>query len=56
LIILQEHIDTVTAERVDSAGEEDCIKIKTEEELYIQLVGTVKCEEEVSVVCWFVLW
>jgi hypothetical protein len=55
-IILQENIDTFTVERVESVGEEDCIKIETEEEFCIQLVRTVKCEEEVSVVCWFVLW
>jgi hypothetical protein len=54
-IILQENIDTVTVERVESVGEEDCIKIKTEED-YIQLVRKVKSEEEVSVVCWSVLW
>jgi hypothetical protein len=46
----------VAVEKVENVGEEDCIKIKTEEELYMQLVRTVKCEEEVSVVCWFVLW
>ena len=34
--------------------EEERIEIKTEED-YIQLVRTVKTEEEVSVVCWFVL-
>jgi hypothetical protein len=50
LIILQEHVDTVTAERIGSVGEEDCIKIKTEEEFCMHLVRTVKCEEEVSVV------
>ena len=55
LIILQENIDTVTVERVENVGEEDCIKIKTEED-YIQLVRTVKCEQEVSVVCWCILW
>ena len=31
-------------------GEEDCIKIKTEED-YIQLVRPVKGEQEVSVLC-----
>ena len=36
-------------------GEEDCIKIKTEED-YIQLVWTVKSEQEVSVLCWCGLW
>jgi hypothetical protein len=54
--ILQENIDTVTVERVENVGEEDCDKIKTEEEFSIQLVRRVKCEEEVSVVCWCVLW
>jgi len=51
LIILQENIDTVTAERVENVGEEDCVKTKTEEEFSIQLVRRVKSEEEVSVVC-----
>jgi len=55
VIILQENIGTVTVERVENVGEEDCIKIKPEED-YIQLVRTVKTEEEVSVVCWCVLW
>jgi hypothetical protein len=32
-------------------GEEYCIKIKTEQD-YIQLVRTVKSEQEVSVLCW----
>jgi len=50
LIFLQENIDTVKVERVENVGEEDCIKIKTEEEFCIQLVRTVKTEEEVSVV------
>jgi hypothetical protein len=53
LITLQERIDTVTVEGVDNVGEEDCIEIKTEED-YVQLVGTVKSEEEVSVLCWCV--
>ena len=55
LIILQENIDTIKAERFENVAEEDCIKIKTEQH-YIQLVRTVKCEQEVSVVCWCVLW
>ena len=55
LILLQENIDTVTVERVENVGEEDCDKIETEED-YIQLVRRVKGEEEVSVVCWCVLW
>jgi len=48
-------MDTAKVERVDNAGEEDCIKIKTEAD-YIQLVRTAKTEEEVSVVCWCILW
>ena len=56
LIILQENIDTVNVERVENVGEEDCIKIKTEEDCIEELVRTVKCEQEVSVVCWCVLW
>jgi len=55
LIPLQEKIDTVTVEGVENVGEEDCIKIKTEED-YIQLVRTVKSEQEVSVLCWCGLW
>jgi len=47
LIPLQEKIDTVTVEGVENVGEEDCIKIETEED-YIQLVRTVKSEQEVS--------
>jgi hypothetical protein len=50
LITLQEQIDTVTVEGVVNVGEEDWIEIKTEED-YIQLVGRVKCEQEVSVLC-----
>jgi len=50
LIILQENIDTVKVEGVENVVEEDCIKMKTEED-FIQLVQTVKTEEEVSVVC-----
>ena len=56
LMIVQENIDTVKVERVENVGEVDWIKIKTEEEFCIQLVRTVKSEEEVSVVCWCVLW
>ena len=56
LIILQQNIDTVTVERVENVGEEDCIKIKTEEDCIEELVRTVKSEEEVSVVCWCILW
>ena len=50
LITLQEKIDTVTVEGAENVGEDDCIKIKTEED-YIQLVRTVKTEQEVSVLC-----
>jgi hypothetical protein len=53
LITLQEQIDTVTVEGVENVGEEDWVEIKTEED-YIELVGKVKCEQEVSVLC-FVL-
>jgi hypothetical protein len=49
-ITLQEKSDTVTLEGVECVGEEDCIKIETEED-YIQLVWTVKSEQEVSVLC-----
>jgi hypothetical protein len=49
-ITLQEKIDTVTVEGVENVGEENCIEIKTEED-YMQLVGRVKCEQEVSVLC-----
>ena len=55
-IILQENIDTVKVEKFENVEEEDCIKIKTEEEFCVQLVRTVKTEEEVSVVCWVILW
>ena len=51
-IFLQQNIDTVTVERVEKVGEEDCIKIKTEEDCIEELFLTVKSEEEVSVVCW----
>ena len=56
LIFLQEYIDTVTVEKVENVGEEDCIKIKTEEDYIEELVQTVKSEEEVSVVCWCIFW
>jgi hypothetical protein len=55
-MILQENIGTVKVETVENVEEEDCINIKTEEEFCIQLVRRVKSEEEVSVVCWCVLW
>ena len=55
LLLLQENIGTVTLQKVENVGEEDCIKIKTEEEFCIQLVRTVKSEEEVSFVCWCIL-
>jgi hypothetical protein len=54
-ITLQEKIDTVTAEGVENVGEEDCITIKIEED-YIQLLGSINTEQEVSVLCWCVLW
>jgi hypothetical protein len=47
LITLQEKTDTVTV-GVENVGAEDCIKIKTEED-ELQLVQTVKVEQEVSV-------
>jgi hypothetical protein len=50
-LFLQENIVTVKVERVENVGEEDCIKIETEEEFCIQLVRRMKSEEEVSVVC-----
>jgi hypothetical protein len=50
LIILQQNTDTVKVGRVEDVEEGDCIKIKTEQHC-MQLVRTVKVEEEVSVVC-----
>jgi hypothetical protein len=55
MIPSQEKIDTLTVEGVQNVGEEDCIKIKTEEDC-LQLVRTVKSEQEVSVLCWCILW
>ena len=55
-MFLQQNIDTVTVERVENVGEEDCIKIKTEEDYIEEFVWTVKSEEEVSVVCWCIFW
>ena len=55
-ITLQEKIDTVTVEGVENVEEENCIKIKTEEDCIEELVRTVKSEEEVSVVCWCIFW
>jgi hypothetical protein len=40
----------VTVEGVENSGEADRIEIKTEEN-YIELMGRVKCEQEVSVLC-----
>jgi hypothetical protein len=54
LIISQEQIHTVTVEGVQNVVDEDWIEIKTEDD-YIQLVGRVKCEQEVSVLFWCVL-
>ena len=48
MITLQQTVDTVTAEAVQNVGAEGCIKIKTEQH-YIQLVRTVKAEQDVSV-------
>ena len=56
LIILQQNIDTVTVEKVENVGEEDCIKIKTEEDCIEEFVRRVKSEQEVSVVFWCILW
>ena len=53
LITLQDTIDTVTVEGVKNVEEEERIEIKAEED-YIQLVRTVKVEQEVSVLCWCV--
>jgi hypothetical protein len=47
-INLQEKIGTVTVEGVENVEEEDCTSIKTEQH-FIQLVRTVKTEQEVSV-------
>jgi hypothetical protein len=47
LVTFQERIDSLTVEGVENVGGEDWIEIKTEEEL----VGRVKCEQEVSVLC-----
>jgi hypothetical protein len=55
LIFLQENDGTVTVERVVSVGEEDCVKTENEEDC-IQLVRTVKSEEEVSDLCGCILW
>ena len=55
LINSQEETDTVTVEGVENVEEEDWIETKTEED-YIQLVRTVKIEQEVSVLCWCSLW
>jgi hypothetical protein len=54
-LTLQENIGKVTVEGVENVGEQDCIKIKTEED-YIQSVGTIKTEQEVSVLCVCILW
>jgi hypothetical protein len=42
----------VTVDGVENVGEEDS---RTEQH-YIQLVWTVKSEQEVSVLCWCVVW
>jgi hypothetical protein len=50
LFTLQEQIDTVTV-GVENEGEEDWVRIKTEE-VSTQLLGRVKHEQEVSVLWW----
>jgi hypothetical protein len=55
LITFQENIDTVTVGGVENVGGEDWIEIKREEDC-IQLVGRVKCDEEVSVLCCVFWW
>jgi hypothetical protein len=55
LILLQQNVATVSVEKVENVGEEDCVKIEPEDEFCMQLVRTVKTEEEVSVVC-CILW
>jgi hypothetical protein len=50
LVTLQEQIDTVTVGGVENVGGEDWNEINTEEDCR-QLVGRVKCEQEVSAVC-----
>jgi hypothetical protein len=42
---------TVTVEGIENVWGDDWIEIKTEEDC-IQLVGRVKCEQEVSVLWW----
>jgi hypothetical protein len=55
LVFLQESDGTVTVESVVSVGEDDCINTETEDKC-IQSVRTIKTEEEVSVLCWCILW
>jgi hypothetical protein len=55
LINLQEKIDTVTVGGVENVEEEDGITIKTEED-YTQFARVIKTEQEVSVLCWCILW
>ena len=50
LITLQDVIDTVAVEGVENVREEDCIKIKTEED-FIQSVWIMETKQEVSVLC-----
>jgi hypothetical protein len=50
LITLQDEIDTVAVEGVENVREEDCIKIKTEED-FIQSVWIMETKQEVSVLC-----
>jgi hypothetical protein len=53
LITLQEKNDTVTV-GVENVGEEDCIKTETDED-YIHFVPAIKTEQEVSVLCLFMI-
>jgi len=55
LINLQAKIDTVTVGGVENVEEEDSITIKTEED-YTQFARVIKTEQEVSVLCWCILW
>ena len=54
-VILQANIDMVKMERDVDMGEEDCSNIKVEE-VFTPSVCIIKTEQEVSVVCWRVLW
>jgi len=45
----------VKLERDVVVGEKDCINVKMEE-VFTPSVCVIKTEQEVSVVCWCVLW